>query len=238
MRRMKLVAYVRVSTTTQAEQGLGLDVQRAAIRAWAGENGHRIAAWAADEGASGANGLDSRQGLAEALSALRTHAADALIVYRLDRLARDLVLQEQLLAEVWRMGSRVWSTSPSEDAYLDPDGAADDPSRTLIRQLLGAVAQYERSMIRLRLRSGKARKAATGGYVGGQVPFGWRNDGGVLIEDEPEQATLRRILAMRSEGSSLRLICKQLEAEGRNPKRGTRWHPYAVSLVLERVLHQ
>jgi DNA invertase Pin-like site-specific DNA recombinase len=238
MRSMKLIAYLRVSTMTQAEEGLGLDVQRAAIRAWAREHDHRVLTWTSDEGVSGSNGLEAREGLAEALSALRTRAADALVVYRLDRLARDLVLQEQLLREVWRLGSRVWSTSPSEDAYLDPDAAGDDPSRTLIRQVLGAVAQYERSMIRLRLRSGKARKRAVGGYVGGQVALGWRTEGGVLVEDEDEQATLGRIIELRERGRSLRAICEQLAVEGRSPKRGDRWYPYTISQVLARATAQ
>jgi DNA invertase Pin-like site-specific DNA recombinase len=238
MRSMKLIAYLRVSTTAQAEEGLGLDVQRSAIRAWARERGHRIAAWTADEGVSGSNGLEAREGLAEALSALRARAADALVVYRLDRLARDLVLQEQLLSEVWRMDSRVWSTSPSEDAYLDPDAAGDDPSRTLIRQVLGAVAQYERAMIRLRLRSGRARKRAVGGYVGGQVPFGWRVEGGEYVEDATEQTTLSRIRELRATGSSLRTICAQLDAEGCKPKKGERWHPFSLSLVLQRATPQ
>src|SRR5207244_2593385 len=106
--------------------------------------------------------------------AVRDGRVRGLVVYRLDRLARDLVLQEQLLSEVWRMHGVVCSTSPSEDAYLAPDDAGDDPSRALIRQILGAVAQYERGMIRLRLRQGKARKVARGGYAGGAPPFGFR----------------------------------------------------------------
>jgi DNA invertase Pin-like site-specific DNA recombinase len=79
---------------------------------------------------------------------LRTKEADALIVYRLDRLARDLVLEEQLLAEAWRMGAVVFSTSAGESAYLEDDPL--DPSRRLIRQVLGAVNEYERAMIGLR----------------------------------------------------------------------------------------
>ena len=39
---MKIVGYVRVSTATQAEEGLGLDVQKAALRAWSKANGHRL----------------------------------------------------------------------------------------------------------------------------------------------------------------------------------------------------
>jgi DNA invertase Pin-like site-specific DNA recombinase len=233
--RMNIVAYLRVSTDKQAEEGCGLDVQRDAIRSWARARGHRVVLWTSDEGISGSNGLDAREGLADALRALRTSAAAARAVYRLDRLARDLVLQESLLSEVWRMGGRVCSTSASEDAYLDPEGAADDPSRALIRQVLGAVAQYERAMIGLRLRSGKARKRAQGGYIGGQVALGWRVDDGEFVADAEEQAALRRIQQLRSGGRSLREICAVLDAEGVSTKRGGRWWPHTLKVVLDRA---
>lgn len=80
----------------------------------------------------------------------RAPLADGLVVFRLDRLARDLVLQEQILGDIWRMGAHGFSTSPSEADFLKDD--PDDPSRQLIRQVLGAVAQYERALIALRLR--------------------------------------------------------------------------------------
>ena len=48
------------------------------------------------------------------------------------------------------MGAEVFSTSDAEQGYLQDDPS--DPSRKLIRQVLGAVAEYERAMIRLRLR--------------------------------------------------------------------------------------
>ena len=68
---MNVIAYLRVSTDQQAERGLGLDVQRTAIRAWAKTHGRRVVLWTADEGVSGSNGLDSRVGLADALDALK-----------------------------------------------------------------------------------------------------------------------------------------------------------------------
>lgn len=230
---MRLVAYLRVSTDRQAEEGLGLEVQRHTIKAWAKANGHRIALWTSDEGVSGSNGLDTRVGLLEAIGALQGRELGGLVIYRLDRLARDLNLQEQLLAEVWRMGARVFSTSAAEDSYLDPEGEADDPSRTMIRQILGAVAQYERAMIRLRLRSGKQRKAAAGGFIGGGIRLGFRSEAGVLVEDAAEQAVRARILTLRAEGLSLRRIGAQLDAEGLRPKRSTRWHPETIRKVLD-----
>jgi DNA invertase Pin-like site-specific DNA recombinase len=76
---MNIVAYIRVSTDKQAEDGCGLDVQRDAVRSWARAHGHRVVLWTSDEGVSGSNGLDAREGLADALRALRTSAADALV---------------------------------------------------------------------------------------------------------------------------------------------------------------
>lgn len=229
---MKVIAYLRVSTDKQAEQGHGLPVQEKKIRAWAREHGHRIVAWHRDEGISGSNGLDAREGLYSALADLQDRKGHGLVVYRLDRLARDLIVQEQLLAEIRRMGGEPFSTSASEADFLSDD--PDDPSRKLIRQILGAVNEYERSMIRLRLRSGRAAKAARGGFAYGAPHFGTRAEGGELVPDEREQAAVARMRVLQGEGMSLRQIAAQLDAEGIVPKRGDCWHPQTVSRVLAR----
>jgi DNA invertase Pin-like site-specific DNA recombinase len=158
---MRLVGYLRVTTDRQAEEGLGLEVQEEAVRQWAQAHGHELVALTRDEGQSGSNGRDTRLGLGDALEALREGGAEGLVVlYRLDRLARDLIVQETLLGDVWRMGREVFSTSAAEQGYLQDD--PHDPSRKLIRQVLGAVNEYERSMISLRLRAGRLRKAQNG----------------------------------------------------------------------------
>jgi DNA invertase Pin-like site-specific DNA recombinase len=135
--------------------------------------------------------LGSRTGLANALTLLRSNNADGITVYRLDRLARDLIIQEQLLAEARQHGWHVFSTSTSVAAYLEDDPG--DPSRKMIRQVLGAVAEYERSMIALRLRSGRARKAQRGGFAGGR--------------------TALRVLGDHRNGKSLRSIARTLNAQ-------------------------
>src|SRR5262245_28382872 len=125
---MRIVAYTRVSTERQAEDGLGLDVQEQAIRRWANTHKHRIVAWCTDEGVSGGNGVSSRVGLPDAFDLLRDRKAGGLVVYRLDRLARDLIVQEQLLADIWNVGAEVFTTMKGEAAYLHRDDP-EDPSR-------------------------------------------------------------------------------------------------------------
>ena len=111
---MKLVAYVRVSTDRQAEEGYGLDVQRDAIAGWAKREHHTVVAWCADEGVSGSNGIESRVGLLDVLDAIKTGRAQGVVVYRLDRLARSLTIQEGTLAKVWSLGGTVCAVDLGE----------------------------------------------------------------------------------------------------------------------------
>lgn len=171
---------------------------------------------------NGSNGFDTREALLDAFNLIK---ANGLVVYRLDRLARDLIVQETLL------GGEVFSTSAAEASYLRDD--PDDPSRKLIRQVLGAVAEYERSMIALRLRSGRKRKAKDGGYAYGAPPFGFRVEDGELVPDQGEQETLGRARELQRGGASIREITR-LNEEGRRAKRGTRWHPTTMARVLRR----
>lgn len=228
---MRVVGYVRVSTDAQVD-GLGLEVQESTIRGWCRTYKHRLVAVHRDEGVSGSNGVDGRVGLPVALAQVADGSVGAVVVARLDRLARDLVLQETLLSEVWRSGGEVLSCAGGEgDLRDDPD----DPSRALIRQVLGAVSQYERSMIALRLRSGRVRKAERGGYAYGSPPYGWRSDVGVLVEVEEEQEVLALMRTLQATGASIRNIAEQLNREDTPARRGGRWHPTTVSRALTRA---
>lgn len=221
-----LCAYLRTSTDSQDE---GLETQRSQIDLWAVACGKSISAWYTDSGVSGSNGLETRLALAEALSS----GASGIVVYKLDRLARDLVIQETVLGQARRQGIRIYSTLAAEDAYLVDDPT--DPTRKLIRQVLGAVADYERAVTRLRMKAGADRKKAAGGYGGGGVRFGYRvNPLTHDLEPDPsEQETLAMMKAL--EGSlSLRGIAQRLDEAGKAPRKGAKWHPHSVARVLSR----
>lgn len=227
----RLAAYLRVSTDLQAEKGHGLGVQRAAIKDWAKQHGHVIALWASDQGTSGSAPLEAREGLLEAIGAVKAGDASGIVVYRLDRLARDLMVQETILADLRRGGGDLYSTSAGEQDFLTDDEA--DPSRKLIRQILGAVAEYERAMIRLRLRAGKHAKRAQGGYIGGKIPIGYRlTDDGLLVIDEAEQQAIRRMRELRSQGSTIRGIRDALSADGLYPRSGGEWSLSVISSLV------
>lgn len=223
---MKVIAYCRVSTDKQAEHGLGLVVQRKAITAWAKANGCVIVAWHTDEGISGSNGLDTRPGLAEAFRQLEAGKADALVVYRLDRLARKLGSQITWIERLESRGRQVLSVT-------EPDVGADE-MRVLVRQIMGAIAEYERATIVRRMKDGRALKAERGGFAYGAPAYGQRAQNGELVADEAEQLAIGRIRELSGAGKSLRQVCDALAAEDIRPKRGERWYPATVARVLAR----
>ena len=85
--------------------------------------------------------------------------AGALLMNRTDRLARDLMVQETIIADLRKNGFELVSAA-------EPDLMANDPTRILVRQMMGAVAQYEKSQIVLKLRGAYA-EAGEGGALRG-----------------------------------------------------------------------
>ncbi|MDP9472814.1 MAG: recombinase family protein [Chloroflexota bacterium] len=233
---MRVVGYVRVSSQEQAQRGLSLPEQKRAITRWAKVQGYKLVEIFEDEAISGANGVEDREGLPLALNALQAHEADALVITKLDRLARSLTTQEVTLARVWQLGASVFSVETGEVPQDDPD----DPLRTAARQMAGVFAELEKNMIRKRMRDGRRAKAERGGrYLHGAPPFGWRADPETheLIEEAAEQATMARIreLLGQEPKPSLRQIATTLNEEGRPAKRSARWHPETLRQVISRL---
>ncbi len=101
------------------------------------------------------------------MTALHADGVKAIIIEKLDRLARDLMVQEATIADLQKHGFTLISVA-------EPDLMATDPTRILMRQLMGAVAQYDKSQIVLKLRDARQRMKAATGRCEGRKPYGTR----------------------------------------------------------------
>jgi DNA invertase Pin-like site-specific DNA recombinase len=228
---MRVVAYVRVSSAHQAE-AYGPEVQRAAIAKWAKANGHQVVSWQTDV-VSGASELRNRVGWCEAAALVKSGKAAGIVVARLDRLARDVMVQELLLRKLSDLGGIVLSTRENENEMLN--GESKDPSRKLVRVIMGAISEYDREMTVDRLTAGRHAKAARGGYAHGALPYGYRSDQGDLIPVPGEQRALARMKELAAQGKSTREIARLLTAEGHPTKRGAAWSSPVVARILRRA---
>lgn len=220
------LGYARVSTAEQAS-GFGLDTQDEAIQRFARSNNLRLVEVLREEGVSGSNGLEDRPALSQAFARCESGEAEFLVVWKLDRLARDLVKQETWLERLRDRGVGVLSVT-------EPDLDGDDKTRTLVRQILGAINEYERRVIVERMQGGRATKAARGGYAYGAPPYGWRSEEGVLVPVPEEQEAIKHARKLRGEGASLREIAQALDSEGHKPRRAESWSAETVRNILRR----
>lgn len=214
--RMRWVGVVRTSSDDQ-EGGAG--TQRGIIDRWVRGRGEHLVVIYADEGVRGTvDCLPQREALAAAWAAVAAGVADGIVVTKLDRLARDLELQEMLLRECRERGIIVASCNAEEERLLD-GSEAPDPTRTLIRVILGAVAQYERGVIGIRCRAGIARARHEGRWMGGRRPYGQQvDDGGKLIVEPVEARIIGEGLTLRSQGCTLDEIGEFFMQAGMKPR--------------------
>jgi len=170
----KAFAYLRVSGKGQIE-GDGFTRQRAAIKAYAAAHDCKIIREFREEGVSGTKETMDRPAWAEMIAALHSNGVRTIIVEKLDRLARDLMVQEAAIADLRKHGFTLVSVQ-------EPDLMASDPTRVLMRQLMGAVAQYDKSQIVAKLRGARMRKRAKEGRCEGRKPFGHFEGEAAIIE--------------------------------------------------------
>jgi DNA invertase Pin-like site-specific DNA recombinase len=214
---IKAFAYLRVSGKGQVE-GDGFTRQLEAIKKYAAANDIKIMKVYREEGVSGTTDWANRPAFSEMMTALLANGTRTVLVERLDRIARDLMVQESIIADFQRKGLTIVSVA-------EPDLCSDDPSRVLMRQILGAFFQYEKTMIVLKLRGARVRKRATDGHCEGRKPYGARPG---------EAETVARIQSLRDAGMAMDTIAETLNAEGTKPRKGSQWYGSSVRNVLLR----
>ncbi|HVZ15664.1 MAG TPA: recombinase family protein [Terriglobales bacterium] len=213
----KAFAYLRVSGKGQLE-GDGFTRQRAAIKAYSAANDIKIAKEFREEGVSGTIETMDRAAWAEMMAALHSNGVRTIIVEKLDRLARDLMVQEAAIADLRKNGFNLVSVQ-------EPDLMASDPTRVLMRQLMGAVAQYDKSQVVAKLRGARMRKRIRDGRCEGRKPFGFYDGEDTVIE---------RMTALRAEGLGFDRVAARMNAEGLQTRTRGKWHGVMVNRILNR----
>jgi DNA invertase Pin-like site-specific DNA recombinase len=203
-------------------EGDGFPRQRLAIQLCARRHGFELVDEFRDEGVSGTRELDDRPGLAAVLDRIENNGVKAVIVERADRLARDLMIGEVILDKFRRAGARVL-TADGVDLTNDTN-----PTATMIRQILGSVAQFDKAMTVLKLRAARERLRRKGRRVEGRKPYGFRPDEQALLE---RMRTLRR-KPVKAARLSYAAIAARLNGEGHTTRYGRPWTRDGVCKAL------
>jgi DNA invertase Pin-like site-specific DNA recombinase len=206
----RAVGYVRVSTSEQADSGLGLEAQRAAITAECDRRGWQLTEIHEDAGLSGKT--LSRPGLLAGLDAVHAGPAGILVVAKLDRLSRSLVDFAGLMARAQREG---WNL-----VALDLGIDLSTPAGEFMANVMSAAAQWERRIIGQRTRDALAAKQAQGTRLGRPTA----HDPNVRAQ----------VLAAFRSGTTLSAIARHLnQRQVPTAHGGARWYPSTVRAIVQ-----
>jgi site-specific DNA recombinase len=221
---VRVAVYTRISTD-ETNQPYSLGAQSDRLDAFVtSQPDWRIVARYTDQ-ASG-KGLD-RPALATARQAAATGAFDLLLVYRVDRLSRNLGQLVGLIEELAAHNVGFRSATEPFDTAL--------PVGRMLVQLLGSFAEFERAIIMDRISAGMERKAARGEWTGGNPPFGYLKPKGTstLLPDPATGpivvAIFRRYVDTRD---GARTIAAWLHAAGHRTRTGRAWSTTSVLAIL------
>jgi DNA invertase Pin-like site-specific DNA recombinase len=205
---MAVYGYVRVSTQSQADDGLSLDAQQRQIEGYSMMHGMKLDHVFIERAVSGAKPFEQRpQGkiLSETLT-----SGDVVICSKLDRLfrsARDaLVVTDEFKARKCSLH------------LLDLGGdVSGNGISKMFFTIVASFAEFERDRIAERIADVKANEKLLGRFIGGSRPFGFQvSDDGTLEEDEVEQRMIKLVLHLRSEEKSYRTIADEVTNSGSN----------------------
>lgn len=225
----KAVSYLRCSGLGQVG-GDTWDRQRAAIAKYAKATGLAVVDEFRDEGISGTKDLENRPGLAALLDRVESNGVKVVLVENATRLARDLMVSEVILQQLTDAGCTVVAADSGTDLSAD----TDDPTRRLIRQVLGAVAEFDRRVTVLKLRAARERIRRRGQRCEGRKPFGSRPGEAVAV------ARIRELhrKPVGRERRSLQEICDILNQENVPTRTGKPWRKQVLHSILQRGLPQ
>jgi DNA invertase Pin-like site-specific DNA recombinase len=126
-------------------------------------------------------------------------------------------VQENIIADLRKRGFDLISVS-------EPDLCSNDPSRVLMRQIFGSIAQYDRAMTVAKLRGARERMRAKTGRCEGRKAYGNRPGESDIID---------RMKVLRRGGMAVDKVAAVLNTEGAKPRAGQQWYPTTVYRILK-----
>jgi DNA invertase Pin-like site-specific DNA recombinase len=164
--------------------------------------------------------LEGRIQFQEMRRVMLENGVRTVVCEKLDRIARDIIIQESIIADFNKHGITLLSATPGEE-----DLCSKDPTRVLIRQILGCFFEYERKMIVLKTRAARERLRTKNGKCEGRKAYGSRPG---------EELVLATIQSLANEGRRAEYIADYLNQRSVKTRYGSRWNSGTLWKILNR----
>jgi DNA invertase Pin-like site-specific DNA recombinase len=232
MADIRVYGYLRVSGAVQVNKG-GFNRQEKAIKGFCKQHRYTIDSVFKEKGVSGTKDELNRPAFQEMVGTILCNGVDTVVIESLDRLARELNTQEQIITYLIGKNINLISAATGENVTEAVKTNLDNnPTRKMLIQIQGAIAEADKAQLVIRLRKGREKVKAEKGKCAGSKHFGENS--------EEEKGIIKRIAYLRRLGRgqykrmSFQKIADKLNEEGIRTKRNNTWTSTGIKNVVER----
>lgn len=235
--RKRVALYARVSTTEQAEEGYSIDEQIRILRQWCERQGYEVYREYVDRGISGKS-IQGRPALQQLLNDAKQKAFDMVLVWKTNRLSRNILDLLKIVNLLKQKNIAFKSYSENHET--------ETASGQLHFNIMAAIAEFERANIAENVKMGMLARAKEGAWNGGQV-LGYdtveipsenrKKKSTMLVVNEKEAQTVRRIFQLYIEGNGYKSIANKLNKEGHRTKKNNFFSINAIKTILTNPIY-
>lgn len=210
---MDVVLYMRYSSDRQNEQSI--EGQRHEIEKFCNQNGYTIVGEYIDRALTATKDAEKRLEFQKMIRDSEKKLWQAVIVYKLDRFARNRFDSATYKAKLKKNGVRLISAT---------ENISDNPEGIILESVLEGMAEFYSKELAQKIRRGMHECALKCNSTGGHISLGYKIVDKKLVIDETQAPIVRKAFSMYASGSTVADICKVLNNEGYRTKTGSKFN--------------
>ena len=219
---MNVVLYLRYSSANQTEQSI--EGQDRVCTEFCRREGYEIVGKYIDRALSASKDTEKRVQFQKMIQDSAKGRFQGVVVYKLDRFARNRYDSATYKARLTKNGVRVISAT---------EGISDNPEGVLLESVLEGMAEFYSKELAQKVTRGMRESALKGNVCGGTTPLGYKIEGKKLVIDEPAAEIVREAFNLYAEGRPVREICRIFNQKGYRTARGAEFNKNSFKAMFE-----
>lgn len=219
---MNVVLYMRYSSDRQTEQSI--EGQRRVCVAFCEQQGFNIVREYVDRATSAFKDTDKRTAFNQMIKDSDKQLWEGVVVYKLDRFARNRYDSATYKAKLKKNGVRVISAT---------ENISDNPEGVILEAVLEGMAEFYSKELAQKITRGMYESASKGYNIGGHVPLGYKLENKKLVVDEATATIVQEAFEYYANGMTVAEICDIFNKKGYRTAKGSEFNKNSFSAIFK-----
>lgn len=219
---MDVVLYMRYSSDRQTEQSI--EGQRRICKAFCEQQGYNIVREYVDRATSAFKDTDKRTQFQQMIRDSEKNLWNGVVVYKLDRFARNRYDSATFKAKLKKNGVRVISAT---------ENISDNPEGVILESVLEGMAEFYSKELSQKVRRGRLESANKCQSIGGSIPLGYKIENKKFVIDEAKAEIVREAFSMYANGSTIADICQVFNEKGYRSAKGSEFNKNSFKAIFK-----